>query len=492
MQKTLHFLLFLWVTRLSAAALPVSAAAVTERAAVEWQDCALRTSDGSAYTTAECAGLEVAENSGAPDSRQIELSIARLPHSGRGTPGAPLFFIAGGPGQSALKSFPLLAPHFERINQERDIVLVDQRGTGGSNALGCGDLGEQEGLPEQAEIVRQIRTCLRQLPGDPRFYTTWHAVQDLEKVRQELGYAQVSLYGVSYGTRVAQAFMREFPERVKAVVLDGVVPADEVLGSSHGRNLDAALALIFASCAESHACGEAFSEPESQLHAILREVEKQPLDLVLTHPTTGAEVTFLLDRFTLSSAVRLLAYAPETVSILPLLIHDAFAEQNYAPLAAQALIILESLEGQLTKGMELAVICSEDAPRMSVGREPAEESVLGNRLTELIIQQCAAWPRGEVPIAYSTPLSSDLPVLLLSGEWDPVTPPQFAEQVATGLSNSQHLVAPAQGHNVLPRGCAARLVREFLKDPDPARIDGKCLQELGPPPFFVSHTGPAA
>lgn len=457
------------------------------------QPCRLSEPGLAAETiAAECGTLEVPENRSTPGSRTIGLRVVVLPAISRGAAPDPLFLLAGGPGQAASEAFVPVLPALAQVNQTRDLVMVDQRGTGGSNPLNCPL--EAEGLDAAAEdpdspAVRQWwGECLAQLDADPTQYATAIAAQDLDEVRAALGYERVSLLGVSYGTRAALTYQRLFPERVRALVLDGVAPPEMAIGADMGRDGQRALDLTLDACASDPACAEAFPGLRADLDALLARLAAEQPTVSLDDPYTGAPAEVRLTRELAASTIFQMSYSPETSALLPLLIHTAQADGDLRPLAAQSLIAGRQLADQIALGMRASVICAEDAPRY-----PAQldgDSYLGDFLTRSLAAACIEWPRAEVGPEATAPVSADVPALLLSGERDPVTPPEYAEAVAAGLPNSRQIVAAGQGHNIFFRGCIPTLVAEFLEAGSATGLDTSCAERLGPPPFFTSFTGP--
>lgn len=437
---------------------------------------------------ARCGTLAVFEDRAAARGRTIELRIAVVPAVSRTPAADPLFFLAGGPGQSAIDSYPLLAAALKPINRQRDIVLVDQRGTGGSHPLRCAAFERELSAPDEREIAAQARECLAQLGADPRLYTTAQAADDLDQARAALGYGQINLYGVSYGTRLALTYMRQHGGEVRAALLDGVVPQDAALGLAVAPDAQRALDMIFARCAAEPACAAAFPNVGGEFAELLARLDRQPAKLSVAHPLTGAPTDVTFTREMLASSVRLLSYAPETAALLPLLIHSAYATGDTRLLAAQALLVSQQLGQSISGGLNLAVLCAEDVPFFG---EPAGAGAgyLGAGSLAQLRAACAAWPAGAVAPDFKQPVASDVPVLLLSGEADPVTPPANAERAAATLRNSMQLVAPGQGHNVLPRGCLPRLAAEFVERASVAGLDTACVADIRAMPFFTSFAG---
>ena len=338
--------------------------AASPAATLPLEDCRLESTALGGSAAARCGWLEVPENRADPHGRKLRLHVAVVPALRLEPAADPLFLLSGGPGQSAGDMYLSTAPAFARIRRDRDIVLVDQRGTGRSNRLDCKFPDDTEFTQfDPARLRELVRPCLATLPGDPRFYTTSIAVRDLDEVRAALGYQSVNLYGVSYGTRVAQHYLRRYPQYVRAVILDGVVPAQLALGPDVAIEAQRALDQAFARCAADPSCNRAFPDIDRRFRDLQARLQKQPLTLSIPDPLSAEPKTAALGAAELSAAVRLLSYLDETVSVLPLLIHEADAGGHPQALAAQYLMIKRATDAQIANGMHFAVVCSEDAPR---------------------------------------------------------------------------------------------------------------------------------
>lgn len=458
---------------------------------VTFQSCSLGGERRSEAIEAYCTHFDVAENPHEPQGRHLALNVALVPARSPKPKPDLLVFLAGGPGQAAVQTFERIQPAFQYLSRDRDVLLVDQRGTGGSNRLACPKVDLTDPREQTAEAwARQARDCLAavQNHADPRWYTTTDAIRDLEALRVALGSPQYNLIGGSYGTRVALSYLQAHPDALRSVILDGVVPQEEPLGQSHARNLDDALGKIFAACRADEPCRRRFGDPAATLEALRTRLQRAPMQADLPDPLTQAPRRETLDEATLAGIVRLYSYEPESAALLPLLIDEA-ANGRPQPLLAQGMILSKVFDDEFAHGMELSVICAEDAPELRA--DPADAPrLLGNQLQALIKVQCPLWPTGERPAGFKRPVVSDKPVLLLSGEWDPVTPPRFAETAAKTLANSRHLVAKGRGHIVLNRGCLPKLAARFVDTLEPAAIDARCLEALGNTPAFTSFQGP--
>ena len=440
---------------------------------------------------AQCGALEVFEDRSAGTGRKIALNIVVLPAVNRDPKPDPLFFLAGGPGVGATEIARMVSSVFRRTNRKRDIVLVDQRGTGSSNPLDC----EFDDLDFAARFeikvqVEDLQACLDSFDADPRLYTTPIAMDDLDEVREALGYERINLYGGSYGTRAALVYMRRHSQHVRAVVLDGLAPPSFKLPLNMGVDGRRALDRTLADCEAEESCRDAFPDIRSKFNELLERLEKRPEKLVLPDPHTGAESEVEIHRLLVAGLVRGALYSTETSSLLPLLIERAHAG-DFRPLVAMG-AVLQKAESLMSQGMLLSVVCSEDVALISQkDRERTlSESFLRAELLDRFKEACGVWPKGELPEGYHDPVASDLPVLLLSGELDPVTPPRWGEEVSSHLSAARHIVVPGVGHGTLAYGCVPRLMDEFIEKGSADELDAGCVERLHRFPFFSSNTGP--
>jgi pimeloyl-ACP methyl ester carboxylesterase len=322
---------------------------------------------------------------------------------------------------------------------------------------------------------------------DVRFYSTSEAIDDLDAVRAALKVDTIDLLGISYGTRVAQQYAKRYAAHTRAVVLDGVVPNELVLGGEHAKNLDRSLTLQFARCTADPTCHERFGDVHAELDALLARLDQAPMPVDYRDPVTGVRKHEDFTRGHLAGVVRMFAYAPSVAAVLPVAIHEA-AKGNPEILMAQSKLISSVIGESITVGMHWSVICTEDADELT--SDPADaKTALGTVLVDTIIAQCREWPHHARPADFRAPLSTEVPVLLLSGEFDPVTPPAYGDRVLAHLKRGRHLVARGQGHNVFPVGCLPRLVKDFFEKPDPAALDSKCLDTLTWAAPFTSLTG---
>ncbi|NID17415.1 alpha/beta hydrolase [Luteibacter yeojuensis] len=463
---------------------------------LELKPCELPQPHSGLSTAAWCTAFEVPEDRAHPEGRKISLRLAIVRSSAQVPAEDMVAFIAGGPGQSAAESYPAIAPALSPLLSHRNLLLLDQRGTGASNPLSCRDdePGAPGGVEDEsgfdAEAVRkETLACLDRLSkhADVRFYTTTDAVADLEDARRALGSPRLDLVGVSYGTRVAQQYAMHHPEGLRTLVLDGIAPNSLVLGEDFAVNLDTALKAQFALCHADAACRKRYSDPYQTLYQLRDALRANPHKVSFRDPQNYASVQRVLSEYSLATVVRMFAYSPETAALLPLSI-DAAAHGDVGPLLGQAKLLTGDLGDTMDGGMQYSVICSEDADLLR-SRPEDKDTILGDTMIEAFRTACSVWPHGARPADFRQPLKSDVPALLMSGEFDPVTPPRYGEEVLKGLPNGRHFVLKGQGHNVVARGCMPRLLDHFIDKADAKGLDAGCLERLAPLPVFVGFNG---
>jgi pimeloyl-ACP methyl ester carboxylesterase len=447
-----------------------------------------------ASAAARCGVLNVAENPLQPAGRTIELRVAVIPALNRRANAAPLFLLAGGPGQAATDLYVSTAGAFARINRNHDIVLVDQRGTGKSAPLFCSYPDDWRDVEDAMPALRQAtRACLSQFGDSVRYYTSSVAVRDLDQVRRALGLRQIDMYAASYGTRVAELYMRRYPAAVHAVILDGVTYPEQSIGPDTPWDGERALDLIVTRCLTAPECAAAYPDLKRNIDELRRRFGPERIALTLSDPSSGRPLEIQFSHAVLGASLRFLSYSSTEASLLPDLIHRA-ANGDLAPLAAQALMASRLIRGQLASGMQNSVVCSEDLPFYSadaIDRAKLAQTYQGADQLVAVAEVCKLWPRGPVDADLHDALQSDVPTLLLSGEADPVTPPTDAERLARGLTRHRHLLLRGEGHGQLATGCMPKLMAEFLDNPDPQALDAACLERHRSAPFFVDSTGPA-
>ncbi|MBT8097405.1 MAG: alpha/beta fold hydrolase [Woeseia sp.] len=468
--------------------------AIAADTGVDLQDCRIYAGPGFPGIKARCGILLRPLNPADPASPHIDLHVAVVPALTLQPEPDAFVPIAGGPGQSSIEFYAAQAGAFEKIRRKRDIVLLDQRGTGDSSPMNCElDDAAVGNDMDAAEIREATEECLEVLPQDPRYFTTSIAVQDLDALRDELGYSQFNLYGVSYGSRVAQHYARRYPDTTRTVILDGVVPPQLALGPEIALEAQRALQNVFDRCAEDDACRERFGDLEKRFAALKAQLDEAPVTVKLPDPTTGKPDVVEFGNTELSGALRLLSYHPTTIALIPLLVSEA-ADGNFVPLAAQHVLSSSAMEEAISIGMHNAVVCTEDTPfykESELPREALAQTYIGPIMLESMQTMCEVWPAGVIDDGFKEPLATSLPVLLLSGAEDPITPPGYAERAMVELNNAKHLIGRNQGHGLAPRGCVPNVLAEFVNTAALADLDTTCMERLFAMPFFLDFSGPA-
>jgi pimeloyl-ACP methyl ester carboxylesterase len=437
-----------------------------------------------------CGTLTVPENYDFPEGLSITLNFAVLPAVSENKKPDPLLILAGGPGQAATELAAAIDRIFKDVRRQRDILLIDQRGTGQSFPLGCAlnQVEEIAKTDEQINLEALARECLAQF--DERDLTQYHsvnAIRDFEQVREYLGYPQVNLYGGSYGSRAGLVYMREYPQSVRAAVLDALAPVQVVVGPS-GTFGAQSFHQMLQRCEQSNACNSTFPNLYDTYQDALLRLEQTPELLRIADPLTNeiTEVMISAGRFT--SVLRVGLYHPTTRQMLPYVIQQT-ALGNYTPLMG----LLGSTMGQseMYMGLTLSVLCSEDLrranPELLAG--DADNDFIGGRTGDAFVEMCRAWPQAERPAQWFEPVQSDIPTLLLSGQLDPVTPPVWGDMAAATLSNSRHLIAPQGSHTIIGHTCANRIAANFIDSLNLAALDDSCLQQQKPAPFILNSNG---
>ena len=445
---------------------------------------------------AYCGTLKVFENRETRRGRQIDLNIVVLPALRADAQPDPLFFLAGGPGQGAAKLARVVREMFRRVQNDRDIVLVDQRGTGKSNPLNCdqheaGDDSLETAIESPDATLARLKSCLSKYDADLTQYTTTIAMDDLDDVRAFLGYDRINLYGGSYGTRAGLVYMRQHGGRVRAAILDGVAPTDMRLPLYFPRDAQRAFDLLVKDCAADAGCNTAYPHLGERMQTLMARLEQNPPTVKVTDPRTGQPVVMTIDARLLADIVVFSLYVPAATTLVPAII--AAGERN----DFQGLLALGSIadggggEPNMSIGMQLSVICTEDAPRNTpddLDRE-AKATLFGKYVMSIQSRACSFWPRGKAAASYYEPVTSAIPTLVLSGGIDPVTP-TWGEQVAKTLSNSKHVIIPGSGHTAGSTGCGQRIMKDFIAKGTAQDLDTSCAARVQRPAFFLSPAGP--
>lgn len=450
-------------------------------------------------TTSFTYGLSIGDSSRAgqaPPNKKltpetIQLFIAKIPARTDQPSEDPLTLLAGGPGQAATDSWPQLQAAFHPILANRDVVLIDQRGTGESARMDC-ETPPQDGMSLDPDVVRSnALQCYTEQTYATEWFTTSIAVRDLDAVRQALNIEQWNLYGVSYGTRVAQHYLRRYPAHTRSVILDAVVAPERPLGPEIPLHAQASLDALYERCSNNEGCATAFPDLESKTNGLFDALKNKSRTVQFENVSRGTLESMEFTAEHLASTVRLLSYSSYGTAILPSMLFDAAVNNNFAPFARQANMLSSQLGGSLAAGMHATVFCTEDASRVSLtNKAQLQKTYLGDSLIDTTVASCTPWPLGFVDEDFFEPVVSDVPVLALSGAVDPITPPAYAELAIQSLSNSVHIVNAHQGHTQAPLGCMPAIMSQFIDSADTTGLQTDCLDRLTPPALFIDANGP--
>ncbi|MFO1054499.1 MAG: alpha/beta hydrolase [Planctomycetota bacterium] len=433
--------------------------------------------------------LEVAEDPAHPEGRRIRLHVMVLPARNGHPKPDPVFFLAGGPGQGAATMAEWMLD--EWVRDDRDLVLVDQRGTGLSNPLRVETPGNDDdpaGYLKPIFVPENFAKARVQLEkhADLRFYTTPIAMDDLDAVRAALGYEKIDLYGGSYGTRAALVYMRQHHEHVRCAILDGVAPIAFENPLHHARSAQDGLDRLAEECAADPARHAAYPDLHADMATILAKLAEHPVDVAIDWH--GKQLSVPLDRDSFTGAFRILMYSAESNRRAPLLLHRA-AQGDFGPFAELAIASNRNLNASLALGMLMCVTASEDLSRITedeIVRE-CKDTFLGESRVRAQLAVAKVWPKGELPDDYAQPVAVDVPTLLLSGTHDPVTPPRWGAEAASHLKNSLHVVVDGC-HGVGQGPRMERLMREFLDRASVEDLDQSGIDEIRMDPIVLPDT----
>lgn len=434
-----------------------------------------------------CGNYEVPENRDAPGGRKLSLRVAVLRAYDRPKPD-PVLVIAGGPGESAINVASALgADTLAEAGRDRDIVFIDQRGTGQSNPFHCDLFGERNPVEQIAQLdffpAAALKQCLENFPGDPRMYTTRHALADLEEIRAAIGYPRIMLDGASYGSRAVLEYIRTYGPRAGAAVITSSSPTHRAAMEASAGAAENALRSVFADCAANPECSKEHPAPEAELREVLRRLRAAPAVAALRVREDAPEVRIRVTAELFQTSLRMMLYSAETSAHIPMVIRSAHRADFQPALRGLAPMAFLMRRG-LSTGMFLTVWCNEFAPlQRAEDFDRQRDGLLGaDALIESAFRACATWPREEpvaaTPVATMGPVRSDVPVLLFSGERDPATPAEASREMARHLGRSRHLVVRGAGHQIGHDACRARIIAAFFRNPaGAAPLDTSCLPQ---------------
>lgn len=443
-------------------------------------------------TPVRCITFDAPRDYDRPADGVVKLTAVIIPAStGRPSPD-PLVILAGGPGQSATSLPSGLPALISEVRKTRDIVLFDLRGTGLSEPLICSGAEEFTYIGNAAPIAdasTQIetfaKTCLASLGERTRNHTSREAVEDLELFRQAMGYSSLNLWGGSFGTRIAQHYVRAYGLHARSVILDAAAPAGRSVLASGSMTPDKSLEMVIKACEQDKACAARFPTFRTDLAAILARAEAQPITGLVADPVTGRRGSFRLDRTSLGNAIRVALYSRMTTALLPFAVTEA-ARDNWSPILG---MMMAAYDDQLSMGTQFSMLCVEDWMQADA-LAPAERTgqLMKDGFYSIFSPACAVWPKDELPPEMLKPFKSTVPALTISGAYDPVTPPELGEQTSVQFSNSRHLVLENGFHTNSGSPCVAEIIGRFLQNPG-GPPDKGCDGRMPSLHFFLGAAG---
>lgn len=425
----------------------------------------------------DCGFITVPEDRTKPNGKQIDIHYVVLPAIKNGANSEAFLAIAGGPGQSAIDNAAGFSRMFSKVRQKRDILLIDQRGTGRSNVLNCEGEGFEGALSineADFDVAKETLACLDKLDADVTQYGSLNALEDFEAVRQHLGYRKLHLYGISYGTRMAQLYMRQYPQVLSTVTIDGVVPMQQSV-LAIGNAINRAFELLIQNCDENELCGKQFPNLKDDLHKVDAELAVKPAISQVRDPLTGESTQLTMTRSKFMGAIRMALYMPNVRALVPHAISEA-AKGNFQPIMGLYSLTIDSTG--IAMGMHASVVCGEDWQRLTQEeRDAANQTYFGQEMITNFEKSCAIWNMPAVDTSFSAPISSNIPTLVLSGQIDPATPPSWGELAMEKLTNSKHFIAPYATHGVANQSCGNDLIAQLVDSGSVEGLDRRCLDK---------------
>ena len=424
-----------------------------------------------------CGFVKVPENYDEPNGKQIQVHYAVLPAIKPSFTKEALLAIAGGPGQSAIENAASFDHIFTKVRQQRDILLIDQRGTGQSNLLQCLGEGFEGALAlneNDLDVTVETQKCFDAIDADVTQYGSETALKDFEAVRAHLGYDKLHLYGISYGTRMAQLYMRHYPQVLATVTLDGVVPMQQSV-LHIGDAIDRAIDLLLDDCSNNELCHRQFDKLEQELNQVNTLLEQGPVISQTRDPLTNEPTQLTMTRVKFMSAIRMALYSASVRALLPHAIHQA-AQGNYQSIMGLYALTVNSTG--IAAGMHASVVCGEDWQRFGKDeRQRAQQNYFAREMLDGFDKTCPIWNIPAVADSFSAPIDSNIPTLVLSGQIDPATPPSWGEMAMEKLTNAKHFIAPYATHGVAYQSCANDLVAQLVNTGSAETLSDECLSK---------------
>ena len=427
---------------------------------------------------ARCGTVSVPEDRSTPSGRRIALNVVVVPAANPAREPQALFDLEGGPGLADTHNAAFYLSDGLAYSATRDIVLVDQRGTGDSNPLDCPEFDAADQALEPMFPEAAVRSCRARLERRAALehYTTDDAAADLDAVREALGYARIDLVALSYGTTLAMRYIALYEPRVRSAILLSAVPPSAMPPRHHATAAQAAMEQLFADCRADAACHARYPALQGNLTDALRALR------------AGGRV----DPEVAMERLRTKLYSASGMRALPSII-GRLAAGDASILASGN----ERAGFNYYDGVYLSITCSESLPWFDVrnAMDASRRTQFGDYRLARQRAACAQWPRASVRRDFFAPVRSSVPTLFVSGGRDPVTPARWAEQAARGFRHARRIVIPWAGHVVDGLGgldtCFDPQMIRFLDAADPKAVDAGCFADMHPPAFDLAERAPS-
>lgn len=430
--------------------------------------------------------VEVFENNVTNQGRRIKLYVELVPAKDPQNKTAPMFIVMGGPGQAATDLVSFFSEIFSVINQHSDLVFIDQRGTGKSNPLQLRGTYQtladyfKDDFMDDAVVKMSLLELSRQ--HDLRCYGTANAILDIDEVRQQMGYDKINLYGTSYGTRVAIAYINQYPQRVRTATLKGLVPPELVIPAQFANDAQRSLDLLFKDCHETEACRTVYPDLEKEWKTFMQRT--WPMRVAVANPETKKIDSVQLTREIVALNMRVLLMSPSTTKNIPFLIRE-FNRGNHVPLTNLMLSIKKSYLKGVYDGMTLCVVCNEDYPVLStIEPDVSSSTFLGSYWIDRVMNACSIWNSEKYRASKPTASPQSTPVLIISGNRDGATPPANGDEVLKYFPNGRHVVINAGSHSFDGmRNCVENIITEFVTTAQTKVLSTGCVETILFPPY---------
>jgi pimeloyl-ACP methyl ester carboxylesterase len=438
----------------------------------------------------KCGTYTVWENRAAKTGRTIDLNVRVLQATSPNPKPDPVFVLLGGPGEAATSAAEWYGD--DPSTADRDVVLVDARGTGESNGLHCPipkDGPLQNYMPTMNVAV--LKACRAELEkhADLRYYLTTYAMDDLDDLRAALGYDKINLDGGSYGTRAALVYIRQHGDHVRTATLWGSTAMTQPLPLHFATDTEHALQNVLRDCEAEPACKAAFPNLQADYKRAVERIEQSPMPVTVKDPRNGKATQINLEADDFAESLRGMIYKPETMRSIPLFLHRA-AGGDYRAFVDYQVARNVEFNHMLADGVYLSITCTEDIDRLDPQQVTANGrgTFLGDHRARPHMESCKDWPRGKLPAGFGEEVKSDVPVLIMVGDNDPATPPTAAKAAVSRLSNGRVVVVPYGGHvlsGLVNEKCANEIAAKFLETADPKSLDTSCLKSVKHKPFIL-------